>query len=95
MTALSYPSGGRIPAVPLISEFAMTDGDWHRIGLVWNESERILYADDAEVASDLVPYLGGATGGLILGAGGTLEPGNFFEGLMDDVRIYNVTMLPP
>ena len=95
MTALSYPSGGRIPAVPLISECVMTDGDWHRIGLLWNESERILYADDAEVARDMVPYLAGATGGLILGAGGTLEPGNFFEGLMDDVRIYNVTMLPP
>jgi len=93
MTALSYPSGGRIPAVPLISEFVMTDGEWHHIGLVWNESERILYADDVEIARDGVPYLAGATGGLILGASGTLEPGSFFAGLMDDVRIYNVAMI--
>jgi CubicO group peptidase (beta-lactamase class C family) len=94
MTALSYPSGGRIPAVPLISEFVMTDGDWHRIGLVWNESERILYADETEVARDVIPYLAGATGGLILGAGGTLEPGSFFGGRVDDVRVYSMARLP-
>ena len=92
MTALLYPFGGRIAAVPLISQFAMTDDAWHRIGFVWNESERTLYADDAEVARDAVPYLAGATGGLIFGAGWTREPGSFFEGLVDDVRIYNVVL---
>lgn len=95
MTALSYPSGGRIPALPLVSEFVMTDGAWHRMGLVWNGFERILYADDVEVARDVVPYLAGATGGLIVGANGNLEPGSYFAGLVDDVRIYNLTMIQP
>ena len=94
MTALSYPSGGRIPALPLVSEFAMTDGAWHRIGLVWNGFERILYADEIEVARDAEPYLAGATGGLYIGAGRNLEPGSFFAGLVDDVRIYNMTVTP-
>jgi hypothetical protein len=94
MTALSYPSGGRIPAQPLVSEFVMTDGVWHRIGLVWNESERILYGDDVEVVRDAEPHLAGATGGLHIGAGRNLEPGGFFSGLVDDVRIYNMTVTP-
>jgi hypothetical protein len=94
MTALSYPSGGRIPGQPLMSEFIMTDGAWHRIGLVWNESERILYGDDVEIARDAEPYLAGATGGLYIGAGKNLEPGGFFSGLVDDVRIYNMTVTP-
>lgn len=94
MTALSYPSGGRIAAQPLVSEFVMTDGAWHRIGLVWNGFERILYADDVEVARDEEPYLAGATSGLYMGAGRNLEPDTFFSGLVDDVRIYNMTVTP-
>ena len=94
MTALSYPSGGRIPAQPLASEFVITDGAWHRVGLVWNGFERILYADEVEVARDVEPYLAGATGGLYFGAGGNLESGSFFAGLVDDVRIYDMTVTP-
>ena len=94
MTALSYPSGGRIPAQPLVSEFVMTDGAWHRIGLVWNGFERILYADDIEVAKDEESYLVGATGGLYIGAGRNLDPDSFFSGLVDDVRIYNLPVTP-
>jgi len=94
MAALSYPSGGRIPALPLVSEFVVTDGAWHRVGLVWNGFERILYVDEVEVARDAEPYLAGATGGLYIGAGRNLEPGSFFAGLVDDVRIYNMTVTP-
>ena len=94
MTGLSCPAGGRGIAPPLVSEFLITDGTWYRIGLVWDGSERILYADDVEVARDVQPGLAGATGGLRVGAGKDLESGSFWSGLIDDVRIYNQKVTP-
>jgi hypothetical protein len=94
MTALSRPSVGRGIAPPLLSQFVITDGAWHRIGVVWTGSERILYADDVEAARDVQSSLAGAAGGLYIGAGANLEPGSFLSGLVDDVRIYNLTVTP-
>jgi CubicO group peptidase (beta-lactamase class C family) len=94
MTLLSRRSIGRIKEPPLTSEFVITDGAWHRIGVVWNASERILYADNVEVARDIQSSMAGATGGLYIGADRNLEPGGFFSGLVDDVRIYNLTVVP-
>ena len=34
MTNLSRPLGGRTPPPPLVSEFVITYGDWHRAGFV-------------------------------------------------------------
>jgi hypothetical protein len=94
MTALTGRSIGRIKEPPLISEFIITDGAWHRIGVVWNSSERILYGDDIEVARDAQPSLAGATGGLHIGADRNLEPVGFFSGLVDDIRIYSMSVVP-
>lgn len=94
MTGLSCPAGGRGIAPPLVSEFLITDGTWHRIGLVWDGSERIIYADDVEVARDVQPGLAGSTGGLRIGAGKDLESVSFWSGLIDDVRIYNRALIP-
>jgi len=50
MTKLMPPAIGlRVPPQPLVSEFVITDGDWHRIGFVWDGSQRMLYIDDVEV----------------------------------------------
>jgi hypothetical protein len=46
------------------------------------------------VARDVQPSMAGATGGLYIGAGRNLEPGSFFSGMVDDVRIYNLTATP-
>ena len=94
MTALIPHSAGRITPPPLVSESVITDGAWHRIGVVWTGSERILYADDMEVARDVQPSLAGAAGGLNVGAHADLKPDSFFSGLVDDVRIYDVTVTP-
>ena len=94
MTTLSHPSGGRATAPPLISELVITDDTWHRIGLVWNGTERILYFDDTEAARDVQSSLAGATNGLHIGAGRNLEQGSFFSGMVDDVRIYNHAVRP-
>jgi hypothetical protein len=97
MTRLMLPSTGlRFPPQPLISEFVITDGNWHRIGFVWDGSYRYLYVDGAEVAKDTKSFsiLESSDGGLYLGAGKDLEPGSFFSGLIDDVRIYDRAITP-
>jgi hypothetical protein len=76
------------------SEAAVADGSWHRIGLVWDGSNRRLYVDDALVAEDTQQPLAACYGGLHIGAGKGLEPGTFWTGLIDDVRIYNRTVRP-
>ena len=81
-------SSGR-SGTPLCSQTVITNGDWHRIGLVSDGSNRMLYVDDVQAAKDAQAGFEAAYGGLHLGAGTNLEPGSFFSGLIDDVRIYN------
>jgi hypothetical protein len=92
MTALI--SGGRRAGDPLVSETIITDGNWHRVGFVWDGSDRILYVDDVEVARDTLGGLKGSDGGLCMGAGNNLEAGSFFSGMIDDVRIYDRVVIP-
>ncbi len=79
---------------PLFSEAVITDGQWHRIGLVWDGSKRTLYVDDVVVADDTQPGLESSQMGLYIGTGKAMEPGTFFSGLIDDVRIYNRAISP-
>ena len=78
----------------LTSQTVITDGNWHRIGLVWDGSNRTLYVDDVEVAKDTQANLGGPDNGLYIGTGKAMEAGTFFSGLIDDVRIYNRAVRP-
>jgi len=93
MTNLAPPAG-RFTPPPLMSESVITDGIWHRIGFVWNGSNRILYVDDLEVARDTQSGLAGSIGGLHIGAGKGLEAVSFWSGLIDDVRIYDRAVKP-
>jgi len=80
------------PLNPLI-----TDGQWHHIGLVYDRAalHRYLYVDGTEVAKDINGVAGiHSYGGLCIGASNNLEPGSFFSGLIDDVRIYNRAITP-
>ena len=79
--------------VPLYSHAVITDGNWHRVGLVWDGSNRILYVDDVEVVSDTYDK-GRLFGKLQIGAGMNLDPGSYWSGLIDDVRIYNRAVTP-
>jgi hypothetical protein len=74
---------------PLLSQTNITDGEWHRIGLVWDGLNRTLYVDDVAIAQDTQPSLEGSNNGLYIGCGKGLESGTFWSGLIDDVRIYN------
>lgn len=88
-TSLSRPAGGRQAATPLVSPSTIIDGGWHRVGVVWDGTTRALYVDDVLAGQDAQSGLAGSSGGLNLGCGAGLEPGSFFSGLIDDVRIYN------
>jgi len=88
MTELRHIAG-RVVGPPLWSQTVITDGDWHHVGFVWDGSNRILYADGVEVATDTQTGLGSSDGGLYIGAGKNLEPDSFFSGLIDDIGIYN------
>jgi len=81
-------------ATELLSQTIITDNDWHRIGLVWDGSNRTLYVDGAAVAEDTQANLEGFYNGLYIGAGTAMEPGSFWSGLIDDVRIYNRAVTP-
>jgi hypothetical protein len=97
-TELTIPAvtarGKTIYGPPLVSSALFTDGDWHRIGFVWDGSNRILYTDDIEVGRDESENLAPNEGGLIFGAGAGLNEGSFFSGLIDDIRIYNRVVSP-
>ena len=90
------PPVGRVPTPPLVSEVTVTDGNWHRVGLVWDGSARILYVDGLEAARDL-KLLGRLTKslkGLLIGAGRGFDPGSFWSGLIDDVCLYDRVVVP-
>jgi len=93
MTELKAP--GRY-GTPLFSEVVIIDGEWHRVGLTWDGTNRILYVDGVEVAKGAQSTLAGSTGGLYIGAGsaGRGEPGSFWSGLIDDIKIYDRAVTP-
>ena len=81
-------------AAELLSQTIITDGNWHRIGLVWDGSQRMLYVDDVAVAEDTQTNLEASDNGLYIGTGRAMEQGSFWSGLIDDVRIYNRAITP-
>jgi hypothetical protein len=91
MTGLKGTGRG---ATELLSQTIITDGNWHRIGLVWDGSHRTLYVDDVAVAEDEQTNLEGSENGLYIGIGTAMEAGSFWSGLIDDVRIYNRAVTP-
>jgi hypothetical protein len=86
-------SSGRLGG-PLYSQTVITDGDWHRVGVTWDGSNRILYVDDVEVARDTQAGLAGSAGGLYFGAGKIPAPPTLWLGLLDDIRIYDRAIVP-
>jgi hypothetical protein len=91
MTELKASGRG---ATELLSQTIITDGNWHRVGFVWDGSHRTLYVDNVEVATDAQANLAGSDNGLYIGAGMAMEPGSYWSGLIDDVRIYNRAVTP-
>ena len=85
---------GRPAGAPLPSQAVITDGNWHRIALAWDGSRRSLYVDGVVAAEDTQSALPSSGDSLYIGTGKGMEPGTFFSGLIDDVRIYNRAVSP-
>ena len=94
MTELMPPAAGRFTPQPLKSDSVVTDGQWHRIGFVWNGSKRMLYVDDIMAAEDIQNGLTGSYDNLYIGCGKGMEADSYFSGLIDDIRIYNRVVSP-
>jgi Tol biopolymer transport system component len=91
MTELMSPTRS---GSPLLSETTIDDGQWHRVALIWDGMQRKLCVDNATVAEDIQDGLGGSGNGMYIGTGKAMEPGTFWSGLIDDVRIYNRAVHP-
>ncbi|MBL7189862.1 MAG: hypothetical protein ISS70_26330 [Phycisphaerae bacterium] len=85
--------GGRNSSV-LVAETTVTDGNWYRIGFVWDGSHRLLCVDGVAVAEDMQDASKGQFSSLYIGTGRDVAPGTYFSGLIDDVRIYNRAVKP-
>ena len=94
MTELIPPAVGRFTPQPLKSEYIITDGQWHRVGFVWDGINRVLYVDDIIVAEDVQDGLADSPGALNIGCGSNPSAETYFSGLIDDVRIYNRVVSP-
>ncbi len=91
MTELKASGRG---GIELLSQSVITDGNWHRIGLVWDGSHRTLYVDYVAVTEDTQANLEVSENRLYIGTGKARKPGSFWSGLIDDVRIYNRAVSP-
>jgi len=78
----------------LCSDAVIADGNWHRVGFVWDGSHRRLYVDDRLAAEDTDVSLAKCHGGLNLGRGKLMAAPTMFTGLIDDVRIYTRAIQP-
>ena len=91
MNPIAVASGN---ASILQPETTITDGQWHRIGFVWDGASRALYVDDILVAEDTQNNLSSSLGGLNIGCGSNSAAGAFWSGLIDDIRVYNRAVSP-
>ena len=75
-------------------EAVITDGNWHRIAFTWDGVNARLYVDTLLEAEDAQDDLINSSARLLLGTSMDREPGTFWSGLIDDVRIYNRVVNP-
>ena len=83
--------------VNLVSWTKINDGQWHHVGFVWDFlGTRILYVDGIEVARDTIKdWIDTQNGGINIGfRASILHRPEFWSGLIDDVRIYDVALTP-
>lgn len=80
-----------VVSFPLDSGIVIADNEWYEVGLEWDGEHRHLLVNGDQVAVDEVPLplpVMNYTGWLNIGTGPDTEPGSFWSGLIDDVRVY-------
>jgi len=69
-----------------------TDADWHHYAVTYDATtnQRTIYRDGVQVAQDIAPADFQGSGAIELGRlSSSTTPSNYFQGSMDDVRIWN------
>jgi hypothetical protein len=69
----------------------VTDGNWHHVAMTYNgavTNNVRLFVDGQEEANEMRPYSTTSRGILTIGHSG-VGPGDFYNGLVDEVSIYN------
>ena len=62
----------------MLSQTNIADGNWHRIGLVWDGLHRTLCVDDVVIAEDTQNCLETSSDGLYIGCGKNMQPGTYW-----------------
>jgi len=75
-------------------EAVITDGNWHRIAFTWDGANARLYVDTFLVDEYTQDGLVDSSARLLLGTSIDREPGSYWTGLIDDVRIYSRAVSP-
>ncbi|MHC4433774.1 MAG: SMP-30/gluconolactonase/LRE family protein [Planctomycetota bacterium] len=91
MTELTTAGRG---AAHLQSQVVIADGNWHRIGFIWDGLYRTLYVDGVAVAEYAQDSLSNRGSGFYIGTGKNMAAGTYFSGTIDDVRVYDRAVKP-
>jgi hypothetical protein len=94
-TAANVPSANVFTTAPLTAAgpASLALGNWTYVSQTWDGTTLKLYIDGAEVASQ--PAAGTlAVNNGVLKIGGSSTAGQFFNGLVDEVRVYNRVRTP-
>ncbi len=69
----------------------VNDGFWHHVAVTYDGSTAILYVDGTPyTAAGTTINIGDATGTLNIGRSNNVSPERFFDGDMDEVRLWNI-----
>ena len=96
------PFGGPSGTIISLHRVSTKSGQAHTLDHAVSAAEALVqvdfchavHVDGIEVAQDTQPDLGGSDNGLYIGCGKAMEPGTYWSGLIDDVRIYNRVVIP-
>jgi len=81
-SVLSNWSGG--------NSFPVNQDEWIHVTIVYNNKEQLLYKDGVQVFfQDVTGNIGSNGSKFLIGASGDTSPTNFFDGLIDEFRIYH------
>lgn len=93
-----YPEGRLVTNIsepdnfsPLTTDIRWDPGEWHHVGVTWDGHRRRLYIDAQEVAADVQALSGleSCDGSLYIGTHKFLDVGKFWDGMIDEVKIYD------
>ncbi len=71
--------------------FAVTANTWTHVATTYEGNEQVLFKDGLQVfrRDETGGAMGGNSGKLLIGARGSNNPHHFFDGMIDEVRIYD------